>query len=661
MNVADAGTVFSETVRGRLHDGVLVVTIDSPPVNATSASVRAGLLAAVEAANADAGIAALVLTGAGKIFIGGADIREFGQPAVDPILPDVISAIENSGKVVVAAINGAALGGGLEVALGAHARIAAPSASLGLPEVKLGLVPGAGGTQRLPRLIGADKALDMITSGRALKAQDALSVGLVDRIAAGTLLDEAIAFARSLTGAPPRRTGRLPVPVTDRAAFERARDAVLAKARGATAPREAARLVELSIDHLLEAGLAEERATFLKLRDSEEAAALRHLFFAERNAGKVEGLEATPLPLTTIGIAGLGLMGSGIAAACLSAGYGVVGYETSDAAAEAGHARVAAIIEKAVSLGKLSRAAADEQIARLTASSDLAALKAADMVIEAVFDDFDVKSDLFRKLDAILPEGTLLATNTSYLDPDKLAVVTQRPDRILGLHFFSPANLMRLLEVVRCGKTSDVTLATGLAFARKIGKLPVVTGVCEGFIGNRIFSAYRAEAERLLAEGAYPQEIDEALEAYGFAMGLFAVNDMTGLEIAWARRKRAAATRDPAAFYFDVADKLCEAGRFGRKAGRGWYDYASGVRQLAPEVNAFIDDFRLRNGIASRSFTRDEIVGRLVSAMAREGQAILAEGVAQSADDIDLVLVNGYGFPSARGGPMFAVGRSTRN
>lgn len=388
------------------------------------------------------------------------------------------------------------------------------------------------------------------------------------------------------------------------------------------------------------------------------SAAQRHLFHAEQAAGKVEGLSAEPRSLTTIGIAGTGLMGAGIAAACLAAGYRVVGYEQNAEAAQAGHARIVGLIDKAVTRGKLTAEAAEGQKARLATTDDPAKLASAELVIEAVFDDFDVKAALFQKLDALLPPETMLATNTSYLDPDALAAVTGRPERVLGLHFFSPANIMRLTEVVRCAKTSDETLATGIAFVREIKKLPIVTGVSEGFVGNRIFSAYRTEAESMLAEGAYPEDIDRAMVDYGFPMGLFAVYDMAGLEIAWARRKRMAASRDPNAPYFDVADRLCEAGRFGRKAGRGWYDYADGKQASDPEVHALIDDYRTQNGITPVDFSERQIMQRLLDAMAREGQALLDTGIARHPDDIDLVLVNGYGFPSSKGGPMFAASRT---
>ncbi|MET0748672.1 MAG: 3-hydroxyacyl-CoA dehydrogenase NAD-binding domain-containing protein, partial [Rhizobium sp.] len=433
---------------------------------------------------------------------------------------------------------------------------------------------------------------------------------------------------------------------------------ILVKSRGQTAPREALRLVTAAAGTPLAEGLADERSTFLRLRDSNESAALRHVFFAERAAGKVVALEGvTPRSIDIVGIVGTGLMGSGIAVATLNAGYRVIAIEQTDEAAEKGFARIAAMLEKAVQIGRLDQTGLADRLGRLTVTSDIAALGAADLVIEAVFDDLAVKTALFQRLDAIVRDDAVLASNTSYLDPDVIAAATRHPSRIVGLHFFSPANIMRLVEVVNCARTAPETLATALAFARRLGKLPIVCGVTEGFIGNSVFSAYRREAEFMLEDGALPQEIDAALEAYGFPMGLFAVYDMAGLEIAWARRQRQAATRDPLERYVEIADRLCEAGRFGQKAGRGWYAYANGKRTVDPEVTALIETLRAEKAITPRRFTEDEIVARLLQAMADEGDALLAKGVAARPGDIDLVMVNGYGFPAHKGGPMFAAGK----
>lgn len=647
-------TTFSATVSATTRNGILVVTIDNPPVNATSADVRLGLSRALAHAEAEGAISGMVITGAEKTFIGGADIKEFGKPAIEPTLPDVIESIEALSKPVVAALNGAALGGGLELALACHYRIASPATQVGLPEVKLGIVPGAGGTQRLPRLIGIPTAIELIASGRIAKAKEALSLGILDELAEADLVGAAIKAAQRLTGLPPRRPGELTVAPADPAEIEKASAKILAKARGQKAPAEAVRLVASSHRPLAD-GLADERATFLTLRDSREAAALRHIFFAEREASKVAGLEGIEArPVDTIGICGLGLMGSGIAVAALGAGYTVIGLDQTLEAAEKGRERIIGLLERNLASGRLDQAGFDMQAARLSVTATDADLAPCDLVIEAVFDDLDVKIDLFRRLDKVIRPDAILATNTSYLNPDEIAAATAHPERVLGLHFFSPAHVMRLLEVVRCKETAPDVLATGLTVAKKLKKLPVVTGVIEGFIGNRIFSAYRRESEFLLEDGALPHEIDAALEDYGFPMGLFAVYDMAGLEIAWARRKRQATTRDPSERYVEIADRLCEAGRLGQKSGRGWYAYPDGKRTIDPQVTVIIEAERAKRSIAARSFSQDEIQKRLLNAMAAEGEALLAEGIAARAGDIDLVMVNGYGFPAHKGGPMFA-------
>lgn len=649
-----SATRFSESVTGNITDSVLLVTIDNPPVNAISADVRRGLIAALDHAAALATASGVVITGAGRTFVGGADIKEFGKQVPGPTLPEVIDRIESFGKPVVAAINGAALGGGCEIALACHGRIAGDKAVFGMPEVKLGIVPGAGGTQRLPRLIGMVAAIDLIGSGRTIKAEEALALGLVDGISndVGT----AAVLARGMAAAPLRRTGMIATPKAETAAIEAASKKVLAKARGQAAPAEAVRLVRLAADHDLAAGLADERATFLRLRDSREAAALRHVFFAERSAGKVDKLDGiAPRTIETVGIVGTGLMGAGIAVAALAAGYRVIGVEQTVDAAAKGRERIAATLDKSVQSGRLAADVRDNCLARLEVVADANALGAADIVIEAVFDDLTVKTELFQRLDGIVRPDAMLATNTSYLDPDLIAAATARPDRVVGLHFFSPANVMRLVEVVDCKATAPDVLASALAFAKKLGKLPVVCGVTEGFIGNRIYSAYRSEAEFMVEDGAQPEQVDAALEAYGFPMGIFAVNDMAGLEIAWARRKRQAASRDPKARYVEIADRLCEAGRFGRKTGKGWYDYSGGEKTVDPDVTALIAAARAAKGIQPRSFSPEEIVGRLLTAMANEGKALLAEDIAARASDIDLVMINGYGFPAHKGGPMFVA------
>ncbi|MDB5556553.1 MAG: 3-hydroxyacyl-CoA dehydrogenase [Rhizobium sp.] len=647
---------FSTCVSGRLADGVLVVTIDNPPVNAASAAMRSGLAGAISHADQTTDIKATVITGAGKIFVGGADITEFGKPPIDPILPDVCTQIENATKPVIAALNGAALGGGLEIALACHCRIATPTATIAFPEVKLGLIPGAGGTQRLPRLTGVPVAIDLIASGRSLKASEARSLGILDELVDGDLIARALAVAAEDKKSF-RKTGDLAVPPASTEEIETASRKITAKARGQVAPDVAVGLVAAARTMTLEDGLAEERSAFLRLKDSPQAVALRHVFFAERDAAKVAGLEGvSPREVKTIGIVGTGLMGSGIAIAALDAGYRVIGVEQSEEAARKGRERIAGVLERNVKSGRLDEAGLADRLSRLTVVGSLDALAEADLAIEAVFDELAVKTELFRKLDAIVRRDAILATNTSYLDPDQIAAPTAHPGRVLGLHFFSPANIMRLVEVVRCAGTEPDVLSTGFAVAKQMRKLPILSGVTEGFIGNRIFSAYRREAEFLVEDGAEPKDIDAAMEKFGFAMGPFSVFDFAGLEIAWARRKRQAATRDPAERYVDIADRLCEAGRFGQKSGKGWYSYASGKKSVDPDVSALIAASRAAKAIVPRHFGSTEIVSRLLAAMSAEGERLLDEKIAARPGDIDLVLINGYGFPAHKGGPMFMSG-----
>ena len=658
MAGADNGDLsFSACIRGHVDGHALVVTIDNPPVNAASTEMRRGLVAALSHASDATDIKAVVLTGAGKIFVGGADITEFDKAPVEPFLPDICMQIETLAKPVIAALNGAALGGGLEIALACHYRLASPSATVAFPEVKLGVVPGAGGTQRLPRLVGVPAAINLIGSGRSLKAQEALAMGIVDEVVPDDLIAGALVVAGA-SGTSFRKSGALPVPPSSAEQRDAAAQKIASKARGQAAPTEAVRLVRLAADVELSQGLAEERVTFLRLKESPQAAALRHVFFAEREAAKIRAIDGVaPRAVKTIGIVGTGLMGSGIAVAALDAGYAVIAVDQTEEAASNGRQRIADMLEKNLKAGRIDAKGLSDRLGRLTASGSLDAMKDADFVIEAVFDDLTVKTELFRNLDAIVRPDAILATNTSYLNPDEIAAATARPERVVGLHFFSPANIMRLVEVVHCARTAPDVLATAFAIARRMRKLPILSGVTEGFIGNRIFSAYRRAAEFLVEDGAEPQEIDAAMEAFGFAMGPFSVFDLAGLEIAWARRKRQAATRDPAERYVDIADKLCEAGRFGRKTGKGWYSYEGGAKSVDPEVTALIAASRAAKSIAPRRFQPDEIVNRLLEAMAEEGDKLLAEKIAERSGDIDLVLINGYGFPAHRGGPMHVAAK----
>jgi len=645
-------------VRVQRAGGIAVVTIDNPPVNALSQAVRREMLRVFRSLADDAGVSGIVLTGAGRDFVAGADIREMDGTPLEPSLPEVILAMEACRQPIVAAISGNALGGGFELALACDRRLAAAGATVGLPEVKLGIIPGAGGTQRLPRLVGVARAIALIAAGRRVGVQEALSLGLVDRVVEGDLLAAAQAEAAQGTK---RRLSEAPAPALDDPEVMKAAVEALRSARRALAAVRAVKMVLLAGSAPFAEAVKAERATFLALRDSAEAKALRHLFFAERNAQKVPGVEgAKARRIERVALIGGGTMGSGIAVALADAGLAVVLVERDDAAVEAGRKRIGATYDRVVAGGRLARAAAGERIGRIGLGTEWAAIAEVDLVIEAVFEEMEVKLEVFRRLDALARPGAVLATNTSYLDVNRIAQATKRPQDVVGLHFFSPANVMRLLEIVRGASTAADVLATGFALARRLGKVAVVAGVCEGFIGNRIFSAYRTQMEYLVEDGAWPEEVDRALEAYGFAMGPFAVFDLAGLDIAWAGRKRRAATRDPRERYVAIADRLCERGRFGRKTGRGWYLYPEGARKPVPdpEVHALIEAEAAAKGIRRRAVTEEEIRRRALAAMINEAAQILAEGVAQRAADIDLVLANGYGFPSFRGGPLFAADAS---
>jgi 3-hydroxyacyl-CoA dehydrogenase len=645
--------MVASAVSVQREGAVAVVLIDNPPVNALSRPVRLGLLAAMRELDADESTQAIVISGSQNRFIAGADIREMSLPPDEPFLPDVVAAVGAVRKPVVAAIAGPALGGGLEIALACDLRLATVNASAGLPETRLGLIPGAGGTQRLPRVVGIAKAIELIGEARILKAQEALEAGIFDRIVAGDVAAEAVAIAPAQRK---RRLSDLPVPGSDPSLEDAAAAAVIKRAKGVPSVSEAVAIVLTARTEPFAAGLQRERAAFLRLRKSPEARALRHLFLAEREAVKVPGLEnAIPRAIDRVAVVGAGTMGSGIAVALANAGIMVSLLEQSAGAAKAGAERVRGLYDRQVKSGRLTADAADERCRRIRATDDWAGVADADLVIEAAFEDMAVKTDIFRRLDRLARPGTVLATNTSYLDVNAIAAITERPQDALGLHFFSPANVMRLLEVVRADKTSPDVLSTGLALGRRIEKLPIVARVCDGFIGNRIFAMYRRHAEYLLEDGASPQEIDTALEAYGFAMGPFAVSDMSGLDIAWAMRKRRAKTRDPNERYVSVPDRLCEAGWLGRKTGRGWYRYDDGKPQPDPEVDAIIERERQQKRVQPARFTAEQIQGRILAVMANEGAKILAEGISLRASDIDLVFVNGYGFPRLKGGPMFAA------
>ena len=655
-----AAASASSVVTTALHGDVLVVTIDNPPVNALGAAVRQGLLAALQQAQADAAVAAVLLVGAGKAFIAGADIREFGKPPVPPALPEVCRAIEGSDKPVVAVLHGAALGGGLEVALSAHYRLALPAATVGLPEVNLGLLPGSGGTQRAPRLMGVQAATSLMLSGQHLKAQAALQAGLVDKLVEGADAQaEGLAYVRELltAKAPVRRTRDLAIaePQAALAWLEEQKAETAKKARGLFSPLKIIECVQAAVQLPFDEGLARERALFIECLDSPQRAGLIHAFFAEREVAKVpEAQAAQPRPVASIAVIGGGTMGAGIAVAALDAGLPVTMIERDAESIARGRANVEKVYNGLVAKGRMTEAAKAAVMARYTGSTNYADIAQVDLVIEAVFEDIEVKKAVFRELDRVCKPGAVLATNTSYLDIDAIAGSTSRPQDVIGLHFFSPANIMKLLEIVVPAKVAADVVATAFELAKKLKKVPVRAGVCDGFIGNRILAVYKQAADYLMEDGASPYEIDEAVRGFGFAMGPFQVTDLAGGDIGWATRKRRAATRDPQARYVEVADRVCERGWFGQKTGRGFYLYPQGARvgQPDPEVLAIVDAERAKKGITPRPFTADEIMRRYMAAMVNEGAKVVQEGIALRPLDVDVTFLSGYGFPRWRGGPM---------
>jgi 3-hydroxyacyl-CoA dehydrogenase len=643
---------LSELVSLRNEGDIAVITIDNPPVNALSHAMRSGLVDALARARTDARVKAVVIVCAGRTFIAGADISEFGKPVRAPTTLDVIAAIEASEKPVVAALHGTPLGGGLEVALACHYRVASPGTRPGLPEIKLGLMPGAGGTQRLPRLIGMDKAMSMILSGDQISATEALEAGLIDAVVEGNLTTAAVAFARDNAGQPlvlaKERDEKLAPDRANPEKFEAAAAAALKRARGRKAPSAAIEALRGALTAPVDRALARERALFLELVASEESKAQRHIFFAEREAAKVPEIAAVkPAEIHRAAVIGAGTMGGGIAMCFANAGIPVQVVEADDAALARGLDAVAAHYRSASARGTLAPDEAQARIARIAGTTDLGAIADADIVIEAVFEDMAVKKGVFAALDRIAKPGAVLATNTSYLDVDALARGTSRPEAVVGMHFFSPAHIMRLLEVVRGSATAPETLATAIAVGRKIGKIPAVVGVCHGFVGNRMHRVRGNEGERLLLDGALPQDVDAAMTEFGFPMGPFAAADLAGLDIGWRMRKAQG-------LHAPIADLLCEQGRFGQKTGRGFYRYTSGSRTGEPDpaVADLIAEERARGGGVAGTIGKEEIVERLLYPMINEGARILAEGIAQRPGDIDVIWVYGYGFPAWRGGPM---------
>jgi 3-hydroxyacyl-CoA dehydrogenase len=646
---------MSAVVHSERERDVAVIVIDNQPINAASLDVRRGVLAAVLEASASPEVASVVIIGAGTTFIAGSDLREFGQALADPQLPDVIAAIEGCCKPVVAALHGAALGGGLELAMGCDARIALTGTVVGLPEVTLGIIPGAGGTQRLPRLVGIPKAIAMICSGERLPVDTAQSIGLVDEVVAADLRSAAIARARQLSGSKSRVRDRA-VPDSDDVSIATASASALRAGKHRPAVRAAIDAVTSARTLPIDEALARDRAVFQVLRLSREARALRYQFFAERDAARHPALAAAVArPMQKIAVIGAGTMGTGIAIAALDGGFEVVLIEREAAALATGVDRIKSHYRNRVKAGKISASEAEQQEVRLEASLDWSHVSKADLIIEAVYEDLKVKQEVFHQLDQFARPGAILASNTSYTDLDAIAAATSRPQDVIGLHFFSPAHVMRLLEVVRGAASSPEVLATGLQLAKRLRKIAVVSGNAFGFIGNRVYAAYRRQCEFLLEEGASPQQVDAALETFGFAMGPFAVGDMSGLDIAWRMRQSLAATRDPKARYVRIPDLLCEAGRIGQKTGAGYYRYdlADGRRRPDVRVEQIIDRARAEQRIIPRSIDAEEITRRALLAMVNESALLLQQGVAQRASDIDVVLVNGYGFPKWEGGPVF--------
>lgn len=634
------------------EDAIAVVTVDNPPVNALSQALRQALVEAVSAIDADASVSAAVLICAGRTFIAGADVSEFGKPPLPPHLPDVVAGIEGAGKPWVAAIHGSALGGGLEVALGCAYRVAAATANLGLPEVKLGLIPGAGGTVRPPRLIGASAAVDLVTGGGPIDVRKAAALGLVDTVVEGDLASAAIAFARKIADKPrPQPISERNVPAVEDGFWEHAEKAVAAKAKREIAPLRALACVRRACEADFAAAMAFERETFLDLRGSAQAAALRHVFFAERAAPRPPELAGVvPRAIRSAAVVGGGTMGAGIAAALRDAGLPVVLVERDEAAVERGLANVSQIFEGSAKRGRISPAVAAERMAGVVGIDDYGLLADTDLVIEAVFEDLAVKRAVFAKLSEVCRPDAVLATNTSYLDPDEIGEGLAQPERFLGLHFFSPAHVMKLLEIVPTGTTAPEVLAAGFALARLLGKMPVRAGICDGFIGNRILKITRAQAERLLLSGATPAAVDAAMRAFGLPMGPFEAQDLGGLDIAAFQRK-AARERGETPFA-PIADRLCAMERFGQKSNGGWYDYRPGERTPQPSdvVEAVVAEEAA--GRPQKTWDEASIVDAIVLPMVNEATLILDEGVAVRAADIDLVKIHGYGFPRWRGGLM---------
>ena len=647
------------TVSLNTHDEIALISINNPPVNAISQAVRAGLLDAVSSAIANADVRAIIIACEGRTFIAGADVREFNRPPLLPHLGDVIRLIDDSPKPVIAAIHGTALGGGFEVALGCHFRIAASSAKLGLPEVTLGLLPGAGGTQRLPRLIGIEAAVDMITTGKPINAQKALQLGAIDEIASGELIDAALAFAmRIITdGRAIRRASALTIKPDPSISFDDLELTIAKKYRGLIAPVECVKAIRGCVDLPFEDGLKRERELFLALKASTQSKALRHAFFGEREVAKIPGLPADTQSreIHSVAVIGAGTMGGGIAMCFANAGIPVTLLDAQQDALDRGLAIISKNYAATNAKGGLSQADMERRLSLIAGSLDFNDIGNADLIVEAVFEDIDVKKTTFEKLDVVAKPGAILATNTSYLDVGKIASFTSRPQDVVGMHFFSPANVMKLLENVRTPNTAPDVLATVMQVGKRLGKVAVLVGGSDGFVGNRMLAQRSREVLFLLEEGALPQQVDKVLFEFGFSMGPFAVSDLAGLDIGWRNRKSRAHLRKPGVRDCNLLDKVCELGRFGQKTNAGWYRYEQGSRVpiADPLIERLINDHSAEHGIVRRQIADQEILERCLYSMINEAAKILTEGVAARAIDIDMVWLHGYGFPRYRGGPLF--------
>ncbi|KIC16932.1 3-hydroxyacyl-CoA dehydrogenase NAD-binding domain-containing protein [Leisingera sp. ANG-Vp] len=647
---------MSEAIAYERVGDIAVLKAQNPPVNALGIDVRKGLLAGIERAESE-GARAVLIYGEGRTYFAGADIREFGKPPQDPYLPGLCSRIEASPLIVVSAMHGTALGGGLEVALSSHYRVAVPAAKMGLPEVNLGILPGAGGTQRLPRLAGTEAALEMITSGRHFSAAEALEKGIIDRIEEGEPRDIGLAYAQELLeqGAPRRAVGEMPAP--EAIDFDAAYAAALKKGRGQMSPAVAVRAVQAAVQaESFEAGLKRERELFTELMESDQRQGLIHAFFSERAVSKLPELEGIePREVNSMGVIGGGTMGAGIATAALLAGLPVVLVEMTEEAAAAARSRIEGNLNGALKRGKISEAQFAQLIGEaLTVATDYAALSDTDLVVEAVFEDMGVKREVFGKLDAHCKPGAVLASNTSYLDVDEIAAATSRPQDVVGLHFFSPAHVMKLLEVVAAEKTAPEVLATGFALGKRLKKVAVRSGICDGFIGNRIMNAYRKAAEYVVLDGASPFQVDKAVTGFGFPMGPFAMGDLAGLDINWAARKRRAPTRDPRERVPRFYEMLCEGGDFGQKTGKGFYIYEEGKRAGVPnpQVAELVAEDQKQQGVTPRAFSDEDVLRRYMCAMVNEAAKVVGEGIARRPLDVDMVMLFGYGFPRFWGGPL---------